>query len=150
MATEQREVESLGMKYVSIPWSGHDQPSNAQIVQFLDLVRANPQTKIFVHCKAGADRTGTMIAAYRIAVQQKSAGEAISEMHQYHYHHFSLPQLERYVNSLPQTLHSDPLFNAYAAAPPAPANTATATAMSRTAAAVTQMGAAVVNPSLIQ
>ena len=111
IATEQREVESLGIKYVSIPWSGRSEPSNSQVVQFLDLIRANPQANIFAHCKRGADRTGVMIAAYRIAVEHKTAPEAVSEMHQYHYDHFSLPQLQRYVNSLPQLLRSNPLFS---------------------------------------
>jgi protein tyrosine/serine phosphatase len=96
-SVEKGEVESLGMKYVGIPWSGSDNPSSAQIVQFLDLLRENPQAKIFVHCRRGADRTGTMVAAYRIAVQRESVQDAVREMHSYHYDHFFLPQLERYV-----------------------------------------------------
>ena len=117
ISAEKLEVEKLGMKYVTIPWSGRDNPSNAQIVQFLDLIRANPQTKIFVHCQRGADRTGTMIAAFRIAVQHESVKEAVAEMHSFHYDHFWLPQLERYVLTLPRLLQEDPLFSAYAAAP---------------------------------
>jgi protein tyrosine/serine phosphatase len=116
-SAEKHEVESLGMKYVGIPWSGRDNPSDAQIVQFLDLVRDNPKTKIFVHCQRGADRTGTMIAAYRVAVQHQSVKDAVSEMHSYHYDHFFLPQLERYVVSLPRLLHDDPLFGAYITTP---------------------------------
>ena len=112
-ASEKRYVESLGIKYIAIPWSGHQKPSDTQIVEFLDLVRTNPQTKIFVHCQRGADRTGTMIAAYRIAVQHETADQAVSEMHQFHYNHFWLPQLERYVNSLPRLLEDNSLFSAY-------------------------------------
>lgn len=116
-SVEKREVENLGIKYVAIPWSGSDYPSNSQVVQFLDLVRANPTAKIFVHCKRGADRTGTMVAAYRIAVEHEAVAEAVSEMNQFHYDHFFLPQLRRYVVSLPQLLQGDPAFIAYGVAP---------------------------------
>jgi tyrosine-protein phosphatase SIW14 len=113
MASEKREVETLGMKYVGIPWSAADKPRNAQIVEFLNLVRANPNTKIFVHCRRGADRTGVMIAAYRIAVEHRPAAEAVSEMHRYHYDWVFRPQLKRYIESLPGLLQKDPQFADY-------------------------------------
>lgn len=129
---EKREVESLGIKYVGIPWSGRDNPSDALIVQFLDLVRTNPQTKIFVHCQRGADRTGTMIAAYRIVVQHEPVAAAVSEMHSFHYDHFFLPQLQRYVISLPRLLHDDPIFASYIATPNLVPGAASATAAAAT------------------
>ncbi|MFZ0298207.1 MAG: dual specificity protein phosphatase family protein [Candidatus Sulfotelmatobacter sp.] len=110
VATERRQVESLGMKSVEIPWSANHEPSSPQIVEFLDLVRANPSTKIFVHCRRGADRTGVMIAAYRIAVEHKPVPEAVSEMRRYHYDWFLRPQLKRYIESLPGLLQNDPQF----------------------------------------
>jgi tyrosine-protein phosphatase SIW14 len=113
MATEQRQVESLGMKYIGIPWSASHKPSSAQVVEFLDLIRANPNTKIYVHCRRGADRTGVMIAAYRIAVEHKSVAEAVSEMHRFHYDWLFRPQLERYIESLPGLLQKDPQFADY-------------------------------------
>jgi protein tyrosine/serine phosphatase len=140
-STEKAEVESLGMKYIGIPWSGRDNPSDAQIAQFLDLVRANPQTKIFVHCQRGADRTGTMVAAYRIAVQHQAVKDAISEMHSFHYDHFFLPQLERYVVSLPRLLHDDPLFAAYITAPNIVAGAANVAAAAATATATASASA---------
>lgn len=118
MATEKREVESLGMKSVEIPWSASHEPSSTQIVEFLDLVRANPDTKIFVHCRRGADRTGVMIAAYRIAVEHKTVGEAVSEMHRYHYDWLFRPQLKRYIESLPALLQTDSQFANYRPQPP--------------------------------
>ena len=35
----------------------------------------------------------------------------MKEMHEFHYHHLFLPQLERYVNSFPQTMLTDALFS---------------------------------------
>jgi tyrosine-protein phosphatase SIW14 len=113
MADEKHEVESLGIKYVGIPWSASHDPSSAQIVDFLDLVRANPNTKIFVHCRRGADRTGVMIASYRIAVEHKPVAEAVSEMRQYHYDWVWLPHLQHYIESLPGLLEKDLEFAAY-------------------------------------
>jgi tyrosine-protein phosphatase SIW14 len=113
VASEKRQVESLGMKSIGIPWSASHEPSSPQIVEFLDLVRANPGTKIFVHCRRGADRTGVMIAAYRIAVEHKPAAEAVSEMRQYHYDWFFRPQLKRYIESLPGLIQNDPQFANY-------------------------------------
>jgi tyrosine-protein phosphatase SIW14 len=119
MATEKREVESLGMKSVRIPWNASHEPSSAQIVEFLDLVRANPDTKLFVHCRRGADRTGVMIAAYRIAVEHKTVAEAVSEMRRYHYDWLFRPQLKRYIESLPGLLQTDPKFASYRPQPSA-------------------------------
>jgi len=113
VASEKREVESLGMKSVSIPWSANHEPSSAQIVEFLDLVRANPDTKVFVHCRRGADRTGVMVAAYCVAIEHKPVAEAASEMHRYHYDWLFRPQLKRYIESLPGLLQNDPQFADY-------------------------------------
>ena len=112
-AAEKREVESLGIKYVGIPWSATRRLPTPQVLEFLGLVRANPNTKIFVHCRRGADRTGLMIAAYRITFEHESATQAVTEMHEFHYDWLFLPQLKRYVELLPGLLQNDPQFAEY-------------------------------------
>jgi tyrosine-protein phosphatase SIW14 len=119
MATEKHQVESLGMKSVEIPWSANHEPPTDKIVEFLDLVRANPNTKIYVHCRRGADRTGVMVAAFRIAVEHKSVADAVSEMHRYHYDWLFRSQLKRYIQSLPALLQNDPQFANYRPQPSA-------------------------------
>src|SRR5258708_2287972 len=57
---EQRDVEAVGMRYVSIPMSDTVQPKAEQVSQFLKVVD-DPQTgKFFVHCAGGKHRTGIM------------------------------------------------------------------------------------------
>jgi protein tyrosine/serine phosphatase len=111
IAKERAEVEALGMKYVSIPWSGADIPNNAQVSSFLQLVNADPSQKIFVHCAEGKDRTGVMVAAYRMAYDNWVPDKAVQEMYTYHYHHFFLPQLQRYVEGFPKVFTQDATFS---------------------------------------
>jgi len=57
-------------------------PENEDIVKFLKIVTDTNKTPVFVHCQHGADRTGTMCAVFRIAVQGWGREEAIKEMTQ--------------------------------------------------------------------
>src|SRR5205085_2345435 len=54
--------------------------SAADAVQFLKLVSNTNNGPFLVHCQHGADRTGEMIAMYRIAVEGWSKESAIKEM----------------------------------------------------------------------
>jgi len=50
------------------------------VVRFLRIVTDGSRTPVFVHCQHGADRTGTLCAIYRIAVQGWSKDDAVEEM----------------------------------------------------------------------
>ena len=65
-SAEEKEVTALGMRFVSVPMTGLTPPTNAEITKILTLLEASPSAPVFVHCKHGADRTGAVIAAYRI------------------------------------------------------------------------------------
>ena len=56
----------------------HPDPEN--VTRFLKIVTDGSRTPVFVHCRHGADRTGTVCAIYRIATEGWSKGEAIEEM----------------------------------------------------------------------
>ncbi len=107
---ERATVESLGMRFVNLPWSSVHDPNANQIVEFLTLVRDHPQQTFFVHCKAGADRTGVFVALYRIVVDHWTPARAIDEMKAFHYRYVFLPHLQTYVETFPTRLNSEPAF----------------------------------------
>jgi len=105
-------VKRLGMKYVAIPWHCPF-PHDDVFARFLKLLRDNPHKKVFVHCRLGDDRTGMMIAAYRMAVEGWSAEDAMMEMRHFGFtldHHFICPRLASYEESFPKRFQNNPAF----------------------------------------
>lgn len=110
--TEGKEVRRLGMRYVAIPWHCPF-PHDETFAKFLRLLRENPGKKVFVHCRLGDDRTGMMIAAYRIADDGWTADEAMREMRKFGFtetHHFICPTLAEYEEHFPEHLKTNPVF----------------------------------------
>ena len=105
-------IKNLGMTYISLPWYCPF-PKDEVFERFIKITRENPGKKIFVHCRLGDDRTGMMIAAYRMGQQGWTAKEAMQEMHEFGYrgvHHLMCPGLARYEKSLPRRLQNEPVF----------------------------------------
>lgn len=64
-AFEEEQLKKLGIKYVNIPFPELSAPSDDQIQAVLKLL-ANGEISTFIHCRRGKDRTGTVVACYRI------------------------------------------------------------------------------------
>jgi protein tyrosine/serine phosphatase len=58
------------------------QPEEKDMLRFLKVATDPARLPVFVHCKRGIDRTGTMVAIYRMCVQGWPKEEAIREMTQ--------------------------------------------------------------------
>jgi protein tyrosine phosphatase (PTP) superfamily phosphohydrolase (DUF442 family) len=79
--SDRDEIGETGLAYEHIYMKAWH-PEEEDVVRFLKIVTDPKRAPVLVHCQHGADRTGTMIAVYRIAVQGWSEAEAIREMTQ--------------------------------------------------------------------
>jgi tyrosine-protein phosphatase SIW14 len=81
---EQEIAESLGFRYVALPARLHPFGiggglSSEVVRRFFQVIDDPASGPVFVHCRRGADRTGTLIAMYRIARQGWRADAAYRE-----------------------------------------------------------------------
>jgi tyrosine-protein phosphatase SIW14 len=77
---ERAAAKRLGLNFIYIPMSAWKQPSQNQIDSFLSVVDREDQQPIFVHCLHGEDRTGAMVAIYRIQHDGWAEDKAYDEM----------------------------------------------------------------------
>jgi protein tyrosine/serine phosphatase len=64
---EEEEARLAGLRYIRVPMSGMKRPSDERVEEVLAIINQPENWPIFVHCKHGEDRTGTIIAVYRIS-----------------------------------------------------------------------------------
>jgi protein tyrosine/serine phosphatase len=76
-SAESIAVAAVGMRYVNVPMDGFATPTAEQLV--IPLTLLDDDEPVFVHCKLGCDRTGTVIAAYRISRQGWENQRALAE-----------------------------------------------------------------------
>ncbi len=79
--TDGHLLAASGLAYEHIPMTAW-QPRDGDVVQFLRIVGEESRGPVFLHCRRGADRTGMMVAIYRIAVQGWDKEQAVAEMTQ--------------------------------------------------------------------
>ena len=76
---EEAAVNAAGMKYVNVPMSGLTAPSELEMKKLLSILEDESSGPVFVHCMRGADRTGAVIAAYRIHHARWDNARALTE-----------------------------------------------------------------------
>lgn len=80
IAQERILVGELGMKFIQMPLDVAGTPSAEAIERFLEIVSSPEHPPMFVHCLHGRDRTGLLMAAYRVAIEGWDSQRAYAEM----------------------------------------------------------------------
>lgn len=76
---EKLWAANFGIKFINIPLSNWFRPKDEKIEKIIAELDKTENQPVYVHCKRGADRTGTVVAAYRITHENWTAEEANSE-----------------------------------------------------------------------
>ncbi len=79
-ANEQQEVETAGMKAVAIPIKMSRDGLQENVDRVVALMADPANQPVYVHCRHGQDRTGIVVAAFRMKQQGWSLAEAEAEM----------------------------------------------------------------------
>ena len=83
---ESAVAKGLGLQFISKKMSSTLSPGDAEVDEILAILENQSNYPIFVHCKLGEDRTGLIVALYRVLDQKWSAPDAYNEWVQDGFH----------------------------------------------------------------
>jgi protein tyrosine/serine phosphatase len=79
---EASVAQAQGILYTNVPMHGIRRPGDAQVQNVLELMETLPGP-VFIHCQHGCDRTGTIVACYRIKNERWAKETALKEAVKY-------------------------------------------------------------------
>jgi tyrosine-protein phosphatase SIW14 len=80
IASEKTWAAAAGIKFVSKPMNGLERPSDGEVNDILANINDAANQPVFVHCMQGRDRTGLIVALYRVFSENWTPKEAHDEM----------------------------------------------------------------------
>ena len=76
---DEAEAKSLGLNYHNIPLPIWGRPKDADISRVLEIINAEENGRVFIHCRDGIDRTGMIVALHRISREGWTTEAATTE-----------------------------------------------------------------------
>ncbi len=83
--SDRKYLKGLGLRYKRLsvaPWNAKEK----RLLQVLKVLTDPANQPVVVHCKHGADRTGLVVALYRVIVQGWSKEKALKELKRFGFH----------------------------------------------------------------
>lgn len=93
--TDRRKLKGAGLRFAHMYCKAWH-PESEDVARFLKLMEDKNNHPVFVHCLHGADRTGMMVAAYRIIEQGWKVDDAARETHNFGFHKI-FKMIQRYL-----------------------------------------------------
>jgi len=78
--SEQKQVEAAGMRTIAVPIEMSRKGLKEKVEQVVALMSDPANQPVYVHCRHGQDRTGIVVASYRMKQQGWSLADAEAEM----------------------------------------------------------------------
>src|SRR5215216_3062789 len=76
---EETEVRALGLNYFNVSLPNWGRPQEARVRRILEIIAAPENGRVFVHCRTGVDRTGMIVALYRMTHEGWHSQDALAE-----------------------------------------------------------------------
>lgn len=76
---EESLAQNAGIRFLNKPLNNWFGPQDSTIAEIEKLINAPENPPVFIHCKRGADRTGTVVAVYRMTHDKWTAQQANDE-----------------------------------------------------------------------
>ena len=80
---EEAGARMAGLQYFSFPFERWGRPQDKEMERVLSIINNPANQPVFVHCEHGADRTGVVIAVYRITHDGWTSQQAKAEAKRY-------------------------------------------------------------------
>ncbi len=92
--SEEQSAKNLGLQYVRLPMRHLDPIPQSYIKRFTRIVEDPANHPVYVHCEQGKDRTGAMVALYRLKTSGWSPTQAYREMLSFDFHPLFRPLVQ--------------------------------------------------------
>lgn len=76
---EEAEARALGFNYYNVALPNWGRPQETRVKRIMDLIAAPENGRVLIHCKDGVDRTGTIVAIYRMTHEGWTSDKALAE-----------------------------------------------------------------------
>jgi protein tyrosine/serine phosphatase len=99
---ERQLAEALSINFYNLPMSVYKRPSDEQVLTFLGIVLNKDNQPVFIHCTSGRDRTGAIVAMYRVVVSGLTIKQAYKEAKALGFWPYrgEVPELKNFIHQL--------------------------------------------------